>query len=125
MTDIVSAARRIIDAYNAKDFDYLESALAPDLAFSHFNRNYTLDTRTEFLALLRTGAYETFPGRRYSPAECVTADNGVVVRESWWRGDFEADLPGIAVAGDVLSMKLCTVFQFDADGLLIRWSDYG
>jgi len=125
MTDFAAAANRLVDAYNAKDFATLEALMAPDLDFSHFNRDFAFRRREDLMAVLRTFAADLVPDRRFLVPERVTVAGPVVVREGFYTGTAAVDIPGFASAGGKIRLKFCSVLRFDHQGLLVEWKDYG
>lgn len=125
MTDAAAAAERLIQAYNAKDFDALESLIAPDLDFAHYNRDFVLSSRDALLDVLRRFAAEFIPDRRFEPVERVTVSGDIVVREGWYTGTPAVDLPGFGAAGERFRLKFCSIMRFNADGMLAEWKDHG
>lgn len=125
MVDYSAAAQRLVDAYNAKDFERMETLISPDLDFAHFNRNFAFKERVGLLGVLRHFAAEFLPDRRFLPAERVTVSDNVVVREGYYAGTAKVDVPGFAAAGGAVMLKFCSVMRFDDVGILVEWKDYG
>lgn len=125
MVDTAAAAERLVQAYNAKDFDGLAAMIAPDLDFTHFNRDFVLSSRDALLDVLRQFASTYVPDRRFEAPERVTVAGDIVVREAWYAGTAAVDLPGFGSAGEAFRLKFCSVMRFDAAGLLVEWKDYG
>ena len=126
MMNAADAAARIIGAYNAKDFDTMESLIAERVDFAHFNRNYAITSRHELIAILRQFAGEFLSSRRFENPERVTASGNVCIREGYWTATTKVDLPAFgAPAGDTVRLKFATVMRFDDEGILVEWKDYG
>lgn len=125
MTDFAACADRIIQAYNDKDFERLRAAVAPDLKMAHFNRGAFFETADELIELMKAFGDSLMPDRRFEPAEGVYVVGNVVVREGYWGGTAQQDLPGFADKGEVLRLRLCSVMKFDDAGILIDWKDHG
>lgn len=125
MADPAAAAERLVQAYNAKDFDTLEGLIAPDIDFAHFNRDFVLNSRDALLDVLRGFASSYVPDRHFEPAERVTVAGNIVVRESWYAGTAAVDLPGFGAAGEAFRLKFCSVMRFDDDDNLVEWKDHG
>ena len=125
MADSVAAAERLIQAYNAKDFEAMEAMIAPDLDFAHFNRDFTMTSRDELLGVLRAFAATYVPDRRFEAPERVTAAGNLVVREAWYAGTAAVDLPGFGAAGEAFRLKFCSVMRYDQQGILVEWKDHG
>jgi hypothetical protein len=125
MTDFAACADRIIQAYNDKDFDSLRAAVAPDLKMAHFNRGASFERADDLIDLMRAFADDLMPNRRFEPAEGVHVTGNVVVREGYWGGTAQQDLPGFAADGETLRLRLCSVMRFDDDGILVDWKDHG
>ena len=123
--DVAAAADRLIQAYNAKDFDTLESLIAPGIDFAHYNRDFVLTSRDALLGVLREFAASYVPDRRFEEPERVLVAGDIVVREAWYAGTAAVDLPGFGAAGETFRLKFCSVMRFDADGILIEWKDHG
>ena len=125
VADVASAAERLIQAYNAKDFDAMASMIAPDLDFAHFNRAFVLTSRDALLDVLRDFASKYVPDRHFEAPERVTVAGDIVVREAWYVGTAAVDLPGFGSAGEAFRLKFCSVMRFDDDGTLVEWKDHG
>lgn len=48
-----------------------------------------------------------------------------VIREGWYVGTPQVDLPGFGDAGEGFRLKFCSVMRFDDAGTLVEWKDYG
>lgn len=125
VTDPAAVAERLIQAYNAKDFDAMEAMIAPEIDFAHFNRNFVLNSRDALLDVLRNFASSYVPDRRFEPVERVTTSGNIVVREAWYAGTAAVDLPGFGNAGEAFRLKFCSVMRFDDRGMLVEWKDHG
>jgi hypothetical protein len=125
MVDVAQAAERLIEAYNAKDFEALEAMIAPDIDFAHFNRDFVLTDRKALLDILRGFAATYVPDRRFEAPERVTVAGNIVVREAWYAGTAAVDLPGFGAAGEAFRLKFCSVMRFDDAGVLVEWKDHG
>lgn len=125
MADPEAAAERLIQAYNAKDFEAMEAMIAPDLDFAHFNRDFKMSSRSELLAVLRAFAASYVPDRRFEAPERVIVSGSIVVREAWYAGTAAVDLPGFGTAGEAFRLKFCSVMRFDDDDILVEWKDHG
>ena len=125
MVDAAAAAERLIQAYNAKDFDALEALIVPELDFAHFNRDFVLTSRDALLEVLRDFASTYVPDRHFEAPERVTVAGNIVVREAWYAGTAAIDLPGFGMAGEAFRLKFCSVMRFDDAGLLVEWKDHG
>lgn len=122
---MAAAAERLIAAYNDKDFDAMARWIAPDIDFSHFNRNFVLASRDALLDVLRDFAASYVPDRHFEAPERVTVSGNIVVREAWYAGTAAVDLPGFGAAGEAFRLKFCSVMRFDEAGILVEWKDYG
>ncbi|MFT3965824.1 MAG: nuclear transport factor 2 family protein [Sphingobium sp.] len=125
MVDVAAAAERLIQAYNAKDFTALEAAIAADIDFAHFNRDFVLTDRTALLDVLRGFASTYVPDRHFEAPERVTVAGDIVIREAWYVGTPAVDLPGFGNAGEGFRFKFCSVMRFDDAGVLVEWKDHG
>jgi hypothetical protein len=125
MTDFTAAAERFVAAYNAKDFDTMTAMVVPDLDFSHFNRDFVFDNWTGLRDVLNQFATTLVPDRKFLPPERVTAAGNIVMREAYYTGTAQVDLPGFADAGRTIMLKFCTVLRFNDAGLIAEWKDYG
>ncbi|HEX4108341.1 MAG TPA: nuclear transport factor 2 family protein [Solirubrobacteraceae bacterium] len=123
--DFASVADTLVAAYNEKDWDTLEPMIAPDLDFTHFNRNFAFEDRDGLMAIVKQFAAEFVPDRAFQPPERVTSAGNVVIRESYYTGTAQVELPGFAAQGEQINMKLCSVLRFNDDGVLVEWKDYG
>ena len=125
MVDVAAAAERLLQAYNAKDFDGLEALIAPDIDFAHFNRDFVLTDRKSLVDVLRGFATYCVSDRHFEPAERVTVAGDLVVREAWYAGTPLIDLPGFGATGEPFRLKFCSVMRFDGSGILVEWKDHG
>jgi len=125
MADPQAAAERLVQAYNAKDFEAMEAMIAPDLDFAHFNRDFKMASRGELLEVLRAFAASYVPDRHFEPPERVIVSGNLVVREAWYAGTAAVDLPGFGTAGEAFRLKFCSVMRFDDDDILVEWKDHG
>jgi hypothetical protein len=125
MVDFASAADRIVEAFNDKDFERLRGLMAPKLKFRHFNRDFEIDDRDEFIDLLIHFAKNIMPVRRLETPDRVTISGNMVVREGWYCGQAAGDFEGWSVAGQEMRHKTASFYLFDDDGLLLEWVDYG
>ena len=125
MADPEAAAERLIQAYNAKDFEAMEALIAPDLDFAHFNRDFKMTSRSELLEVLRAFAASYVPDRRFEAPERVTVSGNLVVREAWYAGTAAVDLPGFGTAGEAFRLRFCSVMRFDDNDILVEWKDHG
>lgn len=115
----------LIDAYNRKDFVAMAAMMCPALDFAHFNRDFLLEDREELIAILKQFASDLIPDRRFEAAERVLETGNIVVREAWYTGTPQVELPGFGPVGGTFRLKFCSVMRFDDDGLLAEWKDYG
>lgn len=125
MTGFAQISDRLIEAYNAKDFEALRPLISPDIDFAHFNRDFVLTDREALLEVLKGFAASYVPDRRFEPAERVTEAGNIVVREAWYAGTAAVDLPGFGAAGEAFRLKFCSVMRFDDAGVLVEWKDHG
>ncbi len=124
-TDFAAAAERLFAAYNAKDLAGMRDLVSPDLDFAHFNRAFAFNERAALFEVLNRFATSLVPDRQFLPAERVSVCGNVVIRESYYTGTAQVDLPGFAAAGAQIMLKFCSVLRFDAQGILVEWKDYG
>lgn len=125
MTDFAACAERLIDAYNAKDFDTLTSLVAPDVDMAHFNRGAAFSSAEELVGVMKIFADGLAPDRKFQPAERVTTSGNTVVREGYWTATATDDIPGFAAKDEAISLRLCSVMIFDDNGILVEWKDHG
>lgn len=125
MVDFAAASDRLIDRYNAKDFEALSALIVPDLDFAHYNRDFVLGSREALIEVLRGFADTYAPDRHFEDPERVTVAGNIVVREAWYAGTAAVDLPGFGAAGEAFRFKFCSVMRFDDAGLLVEWKDHG
>lgn len=125
MSGNLNRSEALIDAYNRKDFAAMEGMIRPALDFAHFNRDFRLQDRDALLAILRQFAADLIPDRRFEPAERVLEMGDTVVREAWYTGTPQVEIPGFGPVGETFRLKFCSVMRFDDDGLLAEWKDYG
>jgi hypothetical protein len=122
--DPAAVVERWITAYNAVDFDAMETCLAPDLEFRYYNRGYAFSDRAALLAALRTFASEHMPDRRMGPALRTGVVGQTVYREHTWSGTLQTDLPAFGRAGDRVEKRLCAVYTVHGS-VLTEYYDYG
>ena len=125
MVDFVAASDRVVEAFNEKDFETLRSLMAPHLKFRHFNRDFEIDDRDEFVDLLIHFAANIMPVRKLETPERITVAGNLVVREGWYAGQAAGDYEGWSVAGQEVRHKTATFYLFDDEGILLEWVDYG
>lgn len=125
MADLANRAERLIQAYNAKDFNAMEDMMAPDVDFAHYNRDFTLTSRDALLEVLRGFAENYVPDRHFEDADLVLEVGDTVIRQAWYVGTPSVDLPGFGKAGAVFRLKFCSFIRFDGDGCIIEWKDFG
>jgi hypothetical protein len=125
MADVAAASERLIQAYNAKAFDELETLIAPDLDFAHFNRDFVMSSRDALLDVLRQFADTYVPDRHFEDPERVTVSGNICVREAWYAGTAAVDLPGFGAKGEAFRFKFCSIMRFDDAGILVEWKDHG
>ena len=123
--ELVSITDRLIDAYNAKDFEALGAFIADDVDFTHFNRDFVLGSREALIGVLKQFAEQCVPDRRFEAPERVFSVGDKVVREAWYAGTAAIDLPGFGMAGEAFRLKFCSVMRFNEEGILVEWKDYG
>jgi hypothetical protein len=132
MVDAAAAAKALVTAYNEKDFDTLEKLIAPNLDFAHFNRGIAFNNREPVFEIFKKTAFAGVPDRKLSIPERLTCSGNVAVVEHWWSGTPTkafAEIPGHsdtpATMPEKLRVKLCSVFRFDDNGVLVEWKDHG
>ena len=125
MTDYAACAKRIIQAYNDKDFDALKAAIAPDIRMAHFNRGASFDRADDLIAVMRAFGDSLMPDRQFEPAEGLHVCGNIVVREGYWGGTAMDDLAGFGAKGETLRFRLCSVMTFSDEGILVDWKDHG
>lgn len=125
MVDFAAAADRVVAAFNEKDFETLRGLMVPHLKFRHFNRDFAIDDRDEFVDLLIHFAENIMPVRKLETPERVTLSGNMVVREGWYTGQAAGNYEGWSVAGQEVRHKTATFYLFDDNGILLEWVDYG
>ncbi len=125
VADNMACAEAMIAAYNAQNFALMETQIAPDVDFSHFNRNFILTSRDELLGVLRQFASDCIPDRHFEPAERMIVSGDTVVRIGWYVGTCAIDLDGFGKAGEAFRLKFCSVLRFNDAGIIIEWKDFG
>ncbi len=125
MADNLAYADAMIAAYNAKDFAKMETQIAADVDFAHFNRNFVLTSRQELLDVLRQFASDCIPDRHFEAPERVFAVGDTVVRIGWYVGTCAIDLDGFGKAGEAFRLKFCSVLRFNDAGVIVAWNDFG
>jgi hypothetical protein len=125
MTDYAARAERFVQAYNAKDFTAMGRMVVPDLDFSHSNRDFAFNNWAALAEVLEQFASTLVPDRHFLPPERVTVAGNVVIRESYYTGTAQVNLPGFADAGGTIMLKFCSLLRFNTDSLIVEWKDYG
>ena len=125
MADFAAIADEFVADYNAKNFDAMAAVIAPDIDFTHFNRNFVIQTRDELIGVLSNFAEDCVPDRHFEPPLRVIVHGNIVIRESWYAGTAKIDLPGFGMAGEQFRLKFCSVLRFNDAGILVQWYDYG
>jgi hypothetical protein len=125
MVDFAAAADKVVEAFNTKDFETLRSLMAPKLKFRHFNRDFAIDDRDEFVDLLVHFAKNIMPERRLETPERVAVSGNLVIREGWYSGKAAGNWEGWSQAGQEVRHKTASFYLFDNEGLLVEWVDYG
>ena len=125
VADNLACANAMIAAYNAQDFALMESQIAADVDFAHFNRNFALTSRDELMGVIRQFASDFFTDRHFEPAERIIASGDIVVRIGWYVGTCAVDIEGFGKAGEAFRLKLCSVLRFDNAGIIVEWKDFG
>jgi SnoaL-like domain len=125
MADNLACAEAMIAAYNVKDFATMQTQIAADVDFAHFNRNFVLSSRDELLSVLRQFASDCIPDRHFEAPERVFAVGDTVVRIGWYVGTCAIDLEGFGKAGEAFRLKFCTVLRFNDTGIIVEWKDFG
>ena len=117
-------AAAFLDAYNTLDLAALEAVLDPEVRLVHYGRGIAAEGRDAVLALFARSADGPFPDRRFEPARARLVDGGRVAVEHVWAATAQADVPGMARAGEAVRMELCTIFTV-RDGLIVAYDEYG
>jgi hypothetical protein len=125
VADFAAVADKFVADYNAKDFDAMSAVIAPDIDFTHFNRDFILQTRDDLIGVLRQFAQDCAPDRHFEAPERVMVLGNTVIREAWYVGTAKIDLPGFGMAGESFRLKFCSVMRFSDEGILVQWYDYG
>jgi ketosteroid isomerase-like protein len=115
---------RYITAYNSFDVDSMAALMHPDCIFEHVSGGSThLATRgiQEFRQAARQ-AETLFRTRRQEVIrykfEGTRAEIGID-----FEGDLSCDIPGVAQAGEKLTLTGTSIFEFK-DGLIYKLTDY-
>lgn len=125
LSELAETSERLVQAYNAKDFETMAEMIAPDVDFAHFNRNFVLQSRDALLEVLEGFAASYVPDRRFEEPELVIEAGDTVIRQAWYTGTAAVDLPGFGAAGESFRLKFCSFMRFGADGKLVEWKDFG
>lgn len=125
MPDFTALTDRFMAAYNAKDFETMRAMMAPDIDMAHHNRGAFFNDRDALCAIFPIFADVLAPDRKFSPPSRVTAVGNIVIRESDFSGTATDDIPNFAVKGEHFVLRLCSVFRFDDNGIIVEWKDHG
>ena len=125
MPDFVAASNRLVDAYNSKNFELMRELISPSISMAHHNRNFAVTSRDDLMAAIEAFAASFMRNRRFEPPERVHQLDNLVIRESYWGGTPDVDIPGFGKIAEPLRLKLCSFMRFDANSILVEWIDYG
>ncbi|MGD9664698.1 MAG: nuclear transport factor 2 family protein [Novosphingobium sp.] len=125
MTDYAALVDTFLTAYNDKDFAKMGDMMVPDIDMAHYNRGAFFNSRDELLAVFPIFADSLAPDRKFSPALRVNVAGNMVYRESDFSGTATDDIPNFASKGEHFVLRLCSVFRFNNDGLIVEWKDHG
>jgi len=125
MPDNIALLESFFEAYNRKDFEAMRRMMTPDAEMAAYNRGAAYRTRDELLAALPLFANHLAPDRKASNAIRVTAQQNVVVREYDFSGTATVDIHNMAMKGERFTLRLCSVFRFNDEGLIVEWRDHG
>jgi hypothetical protein len=92
---------------------------------AHFNRNYATNSVDDLLSTMELFASQLMRDRRFEPPEREHKIGSTVIREGYWGGTPDVDIPGFGKAGEKLRARLCSVMRFDDREILVEWKDYG
>ena len=123
--DYAKLAADFMAAYNAKDFDTMTRMMPKTIDFAHYNRGAFFTDRDELMAVFPIWAHGDVPDRAFSEPFRVTVSGNVVIRECDLTGTPIADVPGFAAKGERFQLRLCSVYRFNDEGLIVEWKDHG
>lgn len=125
MPDFAALTDKFMKAYNDKDFETMRQMMAPDIDMAHYNRNAFFNKRDDLVAILPVFADVLAPDRKFAPPVRINVAGNVVYRESDYSGTATDDIPNFAKKGEQFKLRLCSVFRFDDDGIIVEWKDHG
>jgi len=123
--DFILRSDELMAAYNDKDFVRLKKMVAEDVDFCHFNRGMATRNFEYILKELRKFAEFYAPDRQWLAPFRVTSHDNIVIREAFWTGTAQNDIPQFARRGEKFELGICTILRFNRQGLVDEWKDYG
>ncbi|QXW00004.1 MULTISPECIES: nuclear transport factor 2 family protein [Rhodococcus] len=122
--DLTAVAEKFIDAYNSGDLGRLEAVFGEDAELTHHNRGGTLAGRPAIMAMFEASG-QMMPGKTFVDRQSldVLGPDRVVVRHTWTVTP-TVDVPGMAAAGEKISLDLATFLTF-RDGVVVDYHDFG
>lgn len=122
-SDPISVANRWIEAYNATDYDTLESLMDDNLHMVHHNRNVDLTGPEAALAIMRQFD-DLLAVKRFHSTRRQFTDGERVVTEQTWEATAVTDIPGFVGKDETINLELCCVWTV-RDGKVVEYDDYG
>jgi hypothetical protein len=120
-SDPISVANRWIEAYNAKDYETLDSLMGDELDMVHHNRGVELNGPVAALGIMRQFD-DLLSTKRFHSTRRQFADG--MVTEQTWEATATTDIPGFVGEGETINLELCCVGTV-RDGKDVEYEDYG
>jgi acetoacetate decarboxylase len=111
-------------AYAERDLDGIAGTLHPDVVMLHPGREVDVHGRPDVVAHFGRGISGKFPDRRFLSARRRLRVGDSVVIEHAWTATPSEDVPGIALAGETVTIEILALFVV-RDGLLVELVEYG
>jgi limonene-1,2-epoxide hydrolase len=121
--DPISVANRWIEAYNAKDYETLETLMSDELHMVHHNRGVDLRGPEAALGIMRQFD-DMLSTKRFHSTRRQFTDGKRVVTEQTWEATATVDIPDFVGKDETIALELCCVWTVE-DGRVVEYDDYG
>lgn len=114
---------QFISAYNEGNDDKVLNLCATDILIVHHNRGIVIEGRDAFAEILKQ-AKQVLPDKQFTKRTAKHECGDSIIVEHSWGGTAQADFPGLAKAGEIVSLELCTRYTLKG-GVIVEYHDYG
>ena len=119
----VNTALAVYESFNKRDLDAAVSKAAENIVFEDHGLGVTHKSRTEYRASLQSWITGFSDGRVVDP-KATDAGDTVIVQYTG-RGTNDGPMgPFQKATGRAVSLPFCDIYQFDAEGRIIRGESY-